>query len=193
MAALYARNWLHRNRNALHRSNERNSTMRSLTSRRVLTLAAAGACLAGALVSPAVASAAEPTAQLSSAPLGFSVDNVAWGQDWRGRDDWHHPEWGAGWNDGRPAPGWIPPAGWYPPADWTPPVGWFPPAGLRAAAKLGRPLRRTTFRPVPSTPLQLGSGGQATPRSTRANTADRGVVYRARIIRARLPVRRRSA
>jgi hypothetical protein len=101
--------------------------MRSLTSRRTLTLAALGACVAGALVSPAIAAADVPTAQQGSVTAGFTVKPVYWGQDWHG--DWNHPEWGRGWNNGYPAPGWVPPAGWAPPNDWTPPVGWYPPPG----------------------------------------------------------------
>jgi hypothetical protein len=100
--------------------------MRSLTSRHALTLAAAGACLAGALVFPAVASAAEPAVQPS---LGFAADHAGWSQDWRNNGGWYHPEWGPGWNNGYPAPGWIPPAGWAPPPDWAPPAGWYPPEG----------------------------------------------------------------
>jgi hypothetical protein len=41
---------------------------------------------------------------------------------------WHHPEWGPGWNDGYPQPGWVPPEGWIPPQGWAPPPGWAPPA-----------------------------------------------------------------
>jgi hypothetical protein len=90
-----------------------------------LALAAAGVSLAAALVCPAVASADVPAAP----PGGFSTD---WGPNGPGRPhpgDWHHPEWGAGWNDGYPAPGWVPPVGWAPPPDWTPPAGWYPPPG----------------------------------------------------------------
>ena len=100
-----------------------------MASARALALAAAGTAMVGALVFPAVASAAEP-----AAPGGFAVDHLSWGQHWDAPGDWHHPEWGPGWNDGYPAPGWVPPAGWAPPMDWVPPVGWAPPAGWAAPA-----------------------------------------------------------
>lgn len=82
-----------------------------------LGVVAAGVTFAATLVHPATASAAGPAA-----------NTVSWSQDWPHRG-WYHPEWGAGWNNGYPAPGWIPPAGWYPPSDWTPPAGWYPPPG----------------------------------------------------------------
>jgi hypothetical protein len=50
-------------------------------------------------------------------------------QDWGRHGNWYHPEWGPGWNNGYPAPGWVPPAGWMPPPDWAPPAGWYPPQG----------------------------------------------------------------
>lgn len=67
-------------------------------------LAAAGIAIAGTLACPAVASANPP---FPPPPPG----------------DWHHPEW-AGWNDGYPARGWVPPPGWAPPQDWNNPGGW---------------------------------------------------------------------
>ncbi|MBE1552319.1 hypothetical protein GGC64_006406 [Mycobacterium sp. OAS707] len=90
-----------------------------------LAVAAAGVSIAATLVAPGVASAAVPVA----AAGGFATD---WGPYGPGRPhpgDWHHPEWGPGWNDGYPAPGWVPPIGWAPPPDWTPPAGWYPPPG----------------------------------------------------------------
>ena len=90
-----------------------------------LAVAAAGVSIAATLVTPALASAAAPVA----AAGGFATD---WGPYGPGRPnpgDWHHPEWGPGWNDGYPAPGWVPPIGWAPPPDWTPPAGWYPPPG----------------------------------------------------------------
>ncbi|MET0703402.1 MAG: hypothetical protein ABWY93_27475 [Mycobacterium sp.] len=103
--------------------------MTSRTYRHGTALAAAGICVTGALLFPAVASAAVPTTHELPDSTGVSVDQVDWHPDWHNHPDWHHPEWGAGWNDGYPAPGWVPPAGWVPPNDWAPPVGWAPPIG----------------------------------------------------------------
>ncbi|HEY6573783.1 MAG TPA: hypothetical protein VI029_02380 [Mycobacterium sp.] len=103
--------------------------MRSSTSRRAFALTAAGACVAGTLMFPAVASAAGPDVHAAPATTGITVDGAGWRQDRPGHADWNHPEWGRGWNNGYPAPGWIPPAGWAPPPDWAPPRGWFPPRG----------------------------------------------------------------
>jgi hypothetical protein len=94
------------------------------SSLRRLAVFAAGVALSAALTFPAVASATVPAATST----GFATDR---GPYWPGRPhpgDWHHPEWG-GWNDGYPAPGWVPPAGWAPPPDWVPPAGWYPPPG----------------------------------------------------------------
>jgi hypothetical protein len=93
--------------------------MSKTTRRRAFVLSAAGACVAGAMMFPAVASAAGPDV---GAGVGFH-------QDWGRHGNWNHPEWGPGWNNGYPAPGWIPPAGWVPPPDWAPPAGWYPPPG----------------------------------------------------------------
>ena len=96
------------------------------SSLRTLALAAAVVSLTAALAVPAVASATVPAAP----PAGYAAD---WGPYGRYGPphprDWDHPEWGAGWNNGYPAPGWYPPAGWVPPTDWTPPAGWYPPPG----------------------------------------------------------------
>jgi hypothetical protein len=94
--------------------------MKSTKTRTAIRLAAAGACLVGTLACPAVASAAGPAMITNGAGLH---------QDWGPRGPWYHPEWGPGWNNGYPAPGWVPPAGWAPPPGWAPPVGWYPPAG----------------------------------------------------------------
>lgn len=109
------------------------------TALHALALTAASVSIAGALGFPAVAAAAP------AGTAGFSQDwgnpgGPGWNQpgdprDWqqRGPDardyraDWHHPEWGPGWNDGYPAPDWYPPAGWTPPGDWYNPAGWAPP------------------------------------------------------------------
>jgi hypothetical protein len=96
--------------------------MRSTKSWGVITVTAASACVAGAMMFPAVASAAGPDVQAGSPPTGFA-------RDWPHNGNWYHPEWGPGWNNGYPAPGWIPPAGWAPPPDWAPPAGWYPPPG----------------------------------------------------------------
>ena len=93
---------------------------------RTLAMAAAGVSLTAALAFPAVASATVPAAALG----GYATD---WGPYGRYGPphprDWDHPEWGSGWNNGYPAPGWYPPAGWAPPPDWYPPPGWAPPPG----------------------------------------------------------------
>jgi hypothetical protein len=81
------------------------------------------------MMSPAVASATVPDVQAGSPPAGFTAHGVGWGQDWPRHGNWNHPEWGQGWNNGYPAPGWVPPAGWAPPPDWVPPAGWYPPPG----------------------------------------------------------------
>ena len=91
---------------------------------KMIAVAAAGASIAVALATPAVASAAVP-----AAPAGFATEWGPYGHDRPHPGDWHHPEWGPGWNDGYPAPGWVPPIGWAPPPDWVPPAGWYPPAG----------------------------------------------------------------
>ncbi|MGY4649374.1 hypothetical protein [Mycobacterium sp. URHB0021] len=91
---------------------------------RTLTLAAAGVSLMAALAVPAVASANVPTAP----PTGYATDWGHYGRNGPAHPrDWDHPEWGPGWNNGYPAPGWYPPAGWAPPPDWYPPRGWAPP------------------------------------------------------------------
>jgi hypothetical protein len=100
--------------------------MAQRSSLRTLALAAAGVSLTAALAVPAVASATVP----APLPAGYATD---WGPYGRYGPphprDWDHPEWGPGWNNGYPAPGWYPPAGWVPPPDWAPPAGWHPPPG----------------------------------------------------------------
>jgi hypothetical protein len=103
--------------------------MTSRTYRHGTALAVAGISVTGTMLFPAVASAALPATQEHPAAAGMSVEQVDWHQDGRNHGDWHHPEWGPGWNDGYPAPGWVPPAGWVPPNDWAPPAGWAPPVG----------------------------------------------------------------
>jgi len=95
-------------------------------SKRTLAVAAAGVSLTAAIAFPAVASATVPAAP----PGGYATYWGPYGQYGPHPRDWDHPDWGAGWNDGYPAPGWIPPAGWAPPPDWIPPAGWYPPAGF---------------------------------------------------------------
>jgi hypothetical protein len=80
--------------------------------------------VAAALAFPAAASAAPATDQLPT-QVG-----AGWSEYWDySAGYWYHPEWGPGWNNGYPAPGWIPPQGWAPPTDWVPPQGWYPPPG----------------------------------------------------------------
>jgi hypothetical protein len=88
------------------------------TSLRMAAWAAAGAAALSMCGLPAVASASVP-----------GVDRGGWAQDRNDPGDWHHPEWGRGWNDGHPDRGWIPPRDWRPPNDWIPPAGWAPPPG----------------------------------------------------------------
>jgi hypothetical protein len=92
---------------------------------RTLAVAAAGVSLTAALALPAVASATVPSAQ----PGGYATYAGPYAQYGPHPRDWYHPEWGRGWNNGYPAPGWVPPIGWAPPPDWLPPAGWYPPAG----------------------------------------------------------------
>jgi hypothetical protein len=62
-------------------------------------VAAAGASIAAAFTVPALASAAVPQAS-----AGIATDWGPYGHDRRPHPgDWHHPEWGPGWNDGYPA------------------------------------------------------------------------------------------
>lgn len=118
--------------------------MKHIRSTGVFTLAAASAAMVGTLALPAAASAE---------PLGGGTGISQWGPQWGqpghpgepgpGRPpgapaEWHHPEWGAGWNDGYPQQGWQPPQGWEPPPGWTNPTGWQPPAG---AGWCGGPIR----------------------------------------------------
>src|SRR6516165_5736292 len=89
---------------------------------RTLALAAAGAAAVSMCGLSPVAAAAGPAIQGGPASVrgGWSLDDPY---------DWYHPEWGPGWNNGYPAPGWVPPQGWRPPNDWVPPQGWAPPPG----------------------------------------------------------------
>src|ERR1700758_4878590 len=89
---------------------------------RAFALAAAGAAAVSMCGLPPVASAAGPAIQGGPASVrgDWSLDDPY---------DWYHPEWGPGWNNGYPAPGWVPPPGWRPPNDWVPPQGWSPPPG----------------------------------------------------------------
>ena len=94
--------------------------MKRLSKLRTLALAAAGAAVVSVAGIPPIASATGPAIPGGPASVrgGWSVDDPY---------DWYHPEWGPGWNNGYPAPGWVPPPGWQPPNDWTPPRGWSPP------------------------------------------------------------------
>src|ERR1700752_2368476 len=92
---------------------------------RTLAMAAAGVSLTAALAFPAVASAPVP----AEPPGGYATDWGPYGRHGPHPGDWHHPEWGPGWNDGYPAPGWVPPIGWAPPPDWPPAAGCDPPTG----------------------------------------------------------------
>ena len=98
--------------------------MLRIQSLRTFALAAAGVSLTAALAVPAVASATPAPAS----PAGYATDWGPYGHYGPHPGDWdNHPEWGPGWNNGYPAPGWYPPAGWVPPPDWAPPPGWAPP------------------------------------------------------------------
>src|SRR6478735_337834 len=110
--------------------------MTIMASARALALAAAGTAMVGALVFPATASAAAP-----AATGGFAGDHGSWGQHWDAPGDWHHPEWGPGWNDGYPAPGWLRPrdgrhrwTGFRPPDGRPRRDGLHPRGGYRPAA-----------------------------------------------------------
>jgi hypothetical protein len=87
-----------------------------------LALVAGAAGVAAALAFPAAASAAGPAAQQRPIEAGLAAGGTGWAQDWGwGNGAWYHPEWGQGWNNGYPAPGWVPPMGWAPPVGWVPP------------------------------------------------------------------------
>jgi hypothetical protein len=86
-------------------SHEGSRSMLCRSSLRTLALAAAGVSRAAAVAVPAVASATVPAAP----PADHATD---WGPPHP--RDWDHPEWGPGWNNGYPAPGWYPPAGGIP-------------------------------------------------------------------------------
>ena len=116
--------------------------MWQLLSLRKTALAGASALVAAGLTFPAVASASVSAPAQSPAVVTEGVDWVRHGPPPR---DWVHPEWGRGWNNGYPAPGWVPPAGWYPPPDWTPPAGWYPPAGWAPPAWWVGPCRGPLF------------------------------------------------
>ena len=123
----------------------RDDTTGLRTSLRALAMVAGTAGVAAALAFPAAASAAGPAAQQRPIEAGLAAGGAGWAQDWGWRTDLYHPEWGSGWNNGYPAPGWVPPMGWAPPVDWMPPVGWAPPPGYAPPASWRGPCRGPLF------------------------------------------------
>lgn len=96
------------------------------SSRRVI--AAAGLVVAGALALPAIADAAPAIGGDNGFAQGVGSGMFDYPPP-PPPGDWYHPEWGPGWNNGYPAPGWVPPEGWAPPPDWNNPGRWAPPPG----------------------------------------------------------------
>lgn len=120
--------------------------MRHVRTTGALTLAVAGAAVVSTLLLPAAASAdpgfggpgpwvqpggpgpAGPR-QGGPGPGGPGPGGPERGGPGAAPASWNHPEWGAGWNNGFPQQGWIPPDGWQAPQGWTNPTGWQPPQG----------------------------------------------------------------